>query len=124
MLALWLFATLEGVGSARRLAELCERDNAYRWLCGGVRVNYHGLSDFRSGHGELPDGLLSEQVAALPGSGMASLDEVAVDGTKVRASAGSGSFRGAAVLIMAVGTPSQGRPRPIRRIASGQNENC
>ena len=57
-------------------------------------MNYQGLSDFRSGHGELPDGLLSEQVAALPGSGMASLDEVAVDGTKVRASAGSGSFRG------------------------------
>ena len=94
LLALWLFATLEGVGSARRLAELCERDNAYRWLCGGVRVNYHGLSDFRSGHGELPGGLLSEQVAALPASGMASLDEVAVDGTKVRASAGAGSFRG------------------------------
>lgn len=58
-----------------------------------MRVNYHGLSDFRSGHGELPGGLLSEQVAALLASGMASLDEVAVDGTKVRASAGSGSFR-------------------------------
>ena len=94
LLALWLFATLEGVGSARRLAELCERDVAYRWLCGGVSVNYHGLSDFRSGHGELLDGLLSEQVAALVASGLVGLDEVAVDGTKVRASAGAGSFRG------------------------------
>ena len=98
LLALWLFATLEGVGSARRLAELCERDNAYRWLCGGVSVNYRGLSDFRSGRRELLDGLLSEQVAALPASGMVSLDEVAVDGTKVRASAGAGSFRGDAGL--------------------------
>ena len=94
LLALWLFATLEGVGSARRVAELCERDVAYQWLCGGVSVNYHGLSDFRSGHGELLDGLLSEQVAALVASGLVGLDEVAVDGTKVRASAGAGSFRG------------------------------
>ena len=95
LLALWLFATLEGVGSARRLAQLCERDAAFQWLCGGVPVNYHGLSDFRSGHGALLDGLLSEQVAALLASGAVSLEEVAVDGTKVRASAGSGSFRGA-----------------------------
>ena len=94
LLALWLYATLEGVGSARRLAHLCESDMAYRWLCGGVRVNYHGLSDFRGRHGVLLDGLLSEQVAALVASGMVSLEEVAVDGTKVRASAGSGSFRG------------------------------
>ncbi len=94
LLALWLYATLEGVGSARRLAHLCESDMAYRWLCGGVRVNYHGLSDFRGGHGAVLDGLLSEQVAALVASGMVSLEEVAVDGTKVRASAGSGSFRG------------------------------
>ena len=36
LLALWLFATLEGVGSARRLAQLCERDAAFQWLCGGV----------------------------------------------------------------------------------------
>src|ERR1700749_1933586 len=35
-LALWLYATLEGVGSARQLDRLCERDVAYRWLCGGV----------------------------------------------------------------------------------------
>ena len=55
LLSLWLFATLEGVGSARRLAVLCERDAAYMWLCGGVPVNYHGLSAFRSGHGALLD---------------------------------------------------------------------
>ena len=93
LLALWLSATLAGVGSARQLARLCESDMAFRWLCGGVRVNYHGLSDFRSEHGALLDGLLSEQVAALLASGVVSLEEVAVDGTKVRASAGSGSFR-------------------------------
>ena len=50
LIALWLFATSEGIGSARALARLCESHDAYRWLCGGVSVNYHGLSDFRTAH--------------------------------------------------------------------------
>jgi hypothetical protein len=36
--ALWLWATVEGIGSARHLARLCEQQHAYRWLCGGVAV--------------------------------------------------------------------------------------
>ena len=48
LMALWLYATLEGVGSARALARLCEEHDAYRWICGGVSVNYHTLADFWS----------------------------------------------------------------------------
>ncbi len=92
LLALWLYATLEGVGSARELARLVGRDLAYRWLAGGVPVNYHGLSDFRLGwSGEL-DRLLSESVATLVSAGLVTLDELALDGTKLRASASKGSF--------------------------------
>ena len=58
LLALWLYATSEGVGSARALARLCESHDAYRWLCGGVSVNYHTLADFRVAHAELLDELL------------------------------------------------------------------
>jgi transposase len=58
LLALWLFATVEGVGSARQLEKLCERDIAYRWIAGGVPLNYHGLSDFRVAHTEVLDRLL------------------------------------------------------------------
>jgi len=58
--ALWLYATVEGVGSARALDRLCESHDAYRWLCGGVSVNYHSLSDFRTADPELLDRLLSE----------------------------------------------------------------
>src|SRR5438067_3799624 len=50
LVALWLFATSQGVGSARALARLCASHDAYRWLCGGVSVNYHTLADFRVGH--------------------------------------------------------------------------
>ena len=98
LLGLWLFATLEGVGSARQLDRLCERDVAYRWLCGGVAVNYHGLSDFRCGHAEVLDRLLTESLAALLAGGVVKVEEIALDGTKVKASAGRGSFRRAAKL--------------------------
>jgi transposase len=93
LLALWLFATSEGIGSARALARECERNDAYRWLCGGVSMNYHGLADFRTAHSELLDRLLTESVASLSVAGIINLDEVAQDGLRVRAAAGSGSFR-------------------------------
>jgi transposase len=93
LLALWLYATSEGVGSARALARLCESENAYRWLCGGVSVNHHGLSDFRVGHGDLLDRLLVEHAASLSVAGVIDLREVVQDGVRVRASAGAGSFR-------------------------------
>lgn len=94
LLALWLFATVEGVGSARELARLVERDVAYRWIAGGVPVNYHGLSDFRCTHGDLLDGLLTQSVTALMAEKLVDFEEVIADGTKVQAAAGKGSFGG------------------------------
>src|SRR5437868_10948490 len=93
LLALWLYATSEGIRSARALARLCESHDVYRWLSGGVSVNYHGLADFRTAHPELLDRLLSENVATLSAAGVIDLDEVVQDGVRVRASAGAGSFR-------------------------------
>src|SRR5947207_1219037 len=98
LVALWLYATLEGVGSARALAQLCGEHDAYRWICGGVGVNHHTLSDFRSGQGEGLDGLLSQSVAAMMKAGLVDLDHVAIDGVRVRAEAGSASFRRKASL--------------------------
>jgi transposase len=92
LLALWLYATLEGVGSARELDRLVSRDIAYRWLAGGVPVNYHGLSDFRVNWSEQLDRLLTESVTALVTAGLVSLDEIAVDGTKLRSPASAKSF--------------------------------
>ena len=92
LFALWLYATLEGVGSARELARLAlEHDG--RWICGGVQVNYHTLSDFRIDHSAVLDDLLSDNVAALMAAGVVKLKSVAQDGVRVRASAGAASFR-------------------------------
>ncbi len=93
MLALWLYATLRGVGSARELARRCETDLPFQWICGGVSVNYHTLADFRTRHVEFLDGLLTTSVALLMQQELVTLDRVAQDGMRVRASAGAASFR-------------------------------
>ena len=98
LMALWLYATAEGVGSARALARLCEEHIAYKWICGGVTVNHHTLSDFRVEHGEALDRLLTQSVAALMAEGLVTLQCVAQDGVRVRANAGAASFRGKAAL--------------------------
>jgi transposase len=92
-MALWLYATLEGVGSARELDRLCENHLAYQWICGGVSVNYHTLSDFRTGNVDLLDRLLTRGVAGLMREGLVTMKRVAQDGVRVRASAGTSSFR-------------------------------
>jgi transposase len=98
LLALWLYATSDGVGSARGLARLCESHDAYRWLCGGVSVNHHTLGDFRVECADLLDRLLSEHLAALAEAGVVDLDTLAQDGVRIRANAGTGSFRREATL--------------------------
>lgn len=98
LFALWLYATLQGVGSGRELARLSQEHDAYRWICGGVSVNYHALNDFRSGNEALMDELLSDNVAALAAAGAISLVRVAQDGMRVRADAGAASFRRQASL--------------------------
>lgn len=98
LLALWLLATIEAVGSARALARLVEQSLGYRWLAGGVPVNYHGLADFRTAHADVLDDLLTRSLATFIAEGLATPDEIIVDGTKVKASAGHGSFKRAVRL--------------------------
>ena len=93
LLALWVYATVEGVGSARQLDRLCHEHDAYRWLRGGVPVNYHMLSDFRVVHPTAVDDLLSQIVGCLMAGEVVILNRVAQDGMRVRASAGAASFR-------------------------------
>jgi transposase len=102
LLALWLLATIDGVGSARELDRLTGHNLAYRWLANGVPVNYHGLADFRVVHAEVLDGLLTRSLAALMAEGLVTLEEIIVDGTKVRASAGKSSFKRAGRLDAAM----------------------
>jgi transposase len=93
LLALWLYATVDGVGSARALDRLCVHHTIYRWICGGVSVNHTMLSTFRIDSGDFLDRLLTQSLAALMAEGLITLDEVITDGTKVRAAASRSSMR-------------------------------
>ncbi len=93
LLGLWLYATTEQIGSARALDRQCREHVGFRWMCGGVSMNYHTLSDFRVGHPGILERLLTQSFAVLLHSGVATLGRVAQDGMRVRASAGAASFR-------------------------------
>lgn len=93
LMALWLFATIEGIGSAREIVRRTQRDNPFRWLCGGVSVNRTCVAHFRTCSTELLDAVLTNSVAVLMQQGLVTLKRVAQDGVRVRASAGKSSFR-------------------------------
>lgn len=93
LVTVWLYATTQAVGSARELARLCEAHDAYRWICGGVSLNHHLLSDFRVNHGAALDELQTQVLAVMMKQGLVTLTRMAQDGTRVRASAGAASFR-------------------------------
>ena len=98
LLALWIYATSEGEGSAREIGRLTHVHAAYRWLRGGVAVGYHTLSDFRTERRDVFDALITQVLALLMQQGLVDLHRVAQDGTRVRASAGASSFRRAETL--------------------------
>jgi transposase len=93
LVTLWLYATSRGVGSGRELDRLCKEHDAYRWICGGVSVNYHTLNDFRVGHQAGLDDLFTQVLAVMTKAGVVTLSRVAQDGTRVRANAGADTFR-------------------------------
>jgi transposase len=132
LFALWLYATLDGVGSGREVARLALEHDAYRWICGGVSVNYHALNDFRAGNETLMDELLTDNVASLAAVGAISLERVAQDGMRVRADAGAASFRRqvsleehlsqARELVQTIKTQAQADPGQAKRQAQAAQE--
>lgn len=93
LLALWIYAIVEGIGSARIINRYCIEHLAFKWLCGGVAVNYHTISDFRKNNSEEFDELISQIISRLIHKDLISLKRVSQDGMRVRASAGTSSFR-------------------------------
>lgn len=92
-LTLWLYGISRGIGSAREIARLTRSDDAFRWVVGDLEVSHYTLSAFRVGHEEALDQLMTDVLASLMHKGLLSLDLVAQDGTRVRASASAPSFR-------------------------------
>jgi transposase len=93
LVCLWLYGCIRGIGSARELERRCQESAAFQWLCGGVSVNYHLLSDFRTGHGAALDELFTQIIASLVERELVTVGRVSQDGVRVRIGAGASSFR-------------------------------
>lgn len=93
LLTLWLYAISEGIGSARKIERMIGSDDAFRWIVGDQSVGHNKLSEFRVSHRDALDKLVTDVLASLMQKGLLSLDLVAQDGTRVRASASAPSFR-------------------------------
>ena len=65
MLTLWIYALIEGIGSARVIDRYCSEHLAFKWICGGVSVNYHSISDFRKNNSTEFDDLITLTIARL-----------------------------------------------------------
>lgn len=92
LLAVWLYATIEGIGSAWGLGDYCKQHNAFKWICGNVPIDRKTLSNFRANSCDTFDELLIQGVAILTHSKQVTLKEIAHDGLRTRASAGRNSF--------------------------------
>jgi len=93
LVSVWVYSYSLGIGSAREIERQMEHEPGLRWLTGNEVVNHHTLSDFRVGHGEALEKLFVEVLGVLSKEGLVNLEEVAQDGTKVRAVGGGSSLR-------------------------------
>jgi len=93
LVSLWIWAYGEGVSSAREIERQCAWRPELQWLCGLETINHHSLSDFRSLHGAALDELFTQILATLSAAGFVRLDQVAVDGTRIRSQASTSSER-------------------------------
>lgn len=92
LVCLWLYAAICGIGSAWTLAEYCGDHEGFKWICGGVSIDRKTLSNFRKNAGDVFDELLIKGVAMLTHAGLVTMEEIAQDGMKLKASASKGSF--------------------------------
>ena len=93
MVALWLWATVEGIGSARQLEKLCTENLAFRWLLGGVAIDRQTLRQFRLLHGEALDGLLARSLAAFVEEGVIDVELISPEVLKAQALTGASLTR-------------------------------
>lgn len=93
LISLWLYAYSRGISSAREVAQRCEYEPAFQWLCGLEPISHRTLSGFRSGQKAALDDLFVQVLGMLSAEGLITMERVTLDGTKIKAHAGGNTFR-------------------------------
>lgn len=87
LLKVWLYAYALGVTSSRRVERRIREDLAFRYLAGGAEPDYWALNAFRRRHGRAINDCFTQVVEMARGLGMRQLGTVAIDATRIKASA-------------------------------------
>lgn len=93
LISLWLYAYSRGVSSAREIERQCRYEPGCQWLTGLEVINHHTLSDFRVDHRQALNDLFTQVLGVLSAEGLVTLEQVMHDGTRIRANAGTDTFR-------------------------------
>lgn len=87
MTKLWVYAYARGVRSSRKVERATREDVAFRMLCAGNEPDFRTLAAFRKRHLATIRDLFVQVLQLCRRAGLAKLDHVALDGTKVKANA-------------------------------------
>jgi transposase len=88
---LWGYAT--GVRASRKIEERLHSDVVFMWLAGLQKPDFRTICLFRKDNQPAIEGLFAQVLMVAKQMGFLKLGLVALDGTKLRASAGIGSFK-------------------------------
>jgi transposase len=83
MVSVILYGWLRGVYSCRKLASLCRDDIGARLLVGAEQPDFRSLNRFRMRHGVAIKSLYLQSVKLCSKAGLASMTDLAVDGTRI-----------------------------------------
>jgi transposase len=89
MLKLLLWGYSSGVTSSREIERRCVTDVAFRFLSANCAPDYRSVARFRRRHLGALDEIFVQVLALCAGAGLVKLGRVALDGTKLHASASS-----------------------------------
>ena len=87
MLRVWLYAYTQGITSSRKLERRIREDLGFRYLAGGAQPDYWALNQFRRRHRKALNDVFTQVVEAARERGLGRLGKVAIDATRVKASA-------------------------------------
>lgn len=87
MLKIWLYGFGVNVRTTRKLEQRVREDLGFRYLAGGAAPDHKTLSEFHRRHRDAITGMFTAVLMFLRRAGMARLGTVAIDSTRVKASA-------------------------------------
>lgn len=87
MLKVWLYGYTQGVTSSRRLEQRIQEDLGFRFLAANLKPDHWTLNEFRKRYPRAVNDVFTQVVEAARKLGMGQLGRVAIDSTRIQASA-------------------------------------